>query len=318
MMKKKKEIEILSRIYDIAMFEIQENEEPDFLMKHTNDELYFGVEVTEYYYNETNARMDNVAGYSSSLLDGGDFIHKSDRNELKVTDITLISEAGEENIVRAIASNIPSTNEFVGRLIENIRTKNKKYQKYDKTLRHINLIVNNTEHFLSFHKRNYLFHILFTPEFVEVIKESNFNEIFLITEIINNTRLKIPLKLTLFISEYMLYQVAFFEYYGSKAELITPKEYYFQLIEYLVGVGFSSFGVRNDKNETEFFFSDYSIVINENEDGLKIRDWNGRSNNFEIEIFETNGKYIDNLLLDYFRKFKSEFMFASEIGFEIM
>ncbi|TXK80677.1 hypothetical protein [Paenibacillus sp. N3.4] len=84
-------------------------------MKYKNEETYFGVEVTEYYYNETNARMDNIPCYSSSLLDGGDFLHKSDRKELKVSDITLISNDGTENVVKAIASKVPSTDEHLGR-----------------------------------------------------------------------------------------------------------------------------------------------------------------------------------------------------------
>jgi len=317
MTKKDKERKILSNLYDIGLYEVLESEEPDFIMKYRNEESFFGVEITEYYYNETNARMDNIEGYFSSLLDGGDFLHKSDRKELDVSDITLISNDGAENVVKAIASKVPSTSENISKLIENIRSKNKKYRNYEKTLRHINLIVNNTEHFLCLHERKNLFHVLFTPEFVNAIIESSFHEIYLLTLAMDNVRLKIPLKLTLFVSEYMLYQDAFFEYYGVNAETASPKEFYFQFFEYLRGIGFSSLGVRSGTIETELFFSDYSIVINENEDGLKIRDWNDRSYNFEIEVFEANGKYIDDLFLDYFREYKTEFMFTSEIGFEI-
>jgi hypothetical protein len=85
-LKKKKERRIFDLVYaDRSFDEIKDFESPDFLVRSFPRTPYFGVEVTEQYLTETNARIDNISGYSGQLLDGGAFKHKDDR---KVLDIT--------------------------------------------------------------------------------------------------------------------------------------------------------------------------------------------------------------------------------------
>lgn len=186
MNKKDKEREILFKVYQEKLFDVIEQEEPDFLLKYKSDNSYFGVEITEYYYHGTNARLRNIEGYSLSLLDGGEFLHKKDKTELDVTDITLISNDGTETKVKAIAQKYPPYVENVFKIIDLINIKNKKVSHYVKSVRHLNLIINNTEDFLVNFNREHIFGILFIPELVDMILKTYYKEIFLITRIKDN------------------------------------------------------------------------------------------------------------------------------------
>jgi hypothetical protein len=51
---------------------------PDFSYRR-DGRTVLGVEVTELFSSESDARLKKVGGYWLSLIDGGDFIHKEDR-----------------------------------------------------------------------------------------------------------------------------------------------------------------------------------------------------------------------------------------------
>ena len=80
--KKDKERRIFDLVYaDRSLDEVKDSENPDFLVRFLPTTAYFdfGVEVTKYYLTETNARIDNIAGYTRGLLNGCDFKHKDDK-----------------------------------------------------------------------------------------------------------------------------------------------------------------------------------------------------------------------------------------------
>ena len=68
-MNKIEEKKILNEIYTDNMFEIQESEQPDFVLKNKNNNEKFGVEVTELYHNESSARLKNYPGYFEKILE---------------------------------------------------------------------------------------------------------------------------------------------------------------------------------------------------------------------------------------------------------
>jgi hypothetical protein len=67
-----------------ALAEVIDSERPDFLVRYSADSRIFGVEVTEFYQSDTNARLNRIPGYVSELLDGRDFRRKYDRKVLNV------------------------------------------------------------------------------------------------------------------------------------------------------------------------------------------------------------------------------------------
>lgn len=72
--KKQEERRIFDLVYaDRSFYEVKDSETPDFLVRYFPNTSYFGVEVTEYYLTETNARLDNITDYTGQLLNGKDY-----------------------------------------------------------------------------------------------------------------------------------------------------------------------------------------------------------------------------------------------------
>lgn len=53
-------------------------DKPDFLVSLVDD-LKFGVEITEFFQSESQARLNNIPSYISELLDGKSMRHKDDK-----------------------------------------------------------------------------------------------------------------------------------------------------------------------------------------------------------------------------------------------
>ena len=86
--KKQQERRIFDLVYaDRSFDEVKESENPDFLVRYFPNTPYFGVEVTECYLTETNARIHNISGYTDELLRVNNFRHKDDGKIIKVTKI---------------------------------------------------------------------------------------------------------------------------------------------------------------------------------------------------------------------------------------
>lgn len=72
------------RAFDLAyrahdQWTIALGESPDFIcLRH--DQPLLGVEVTELWQHETDARLSNIGGYFDSLLDDEEVVHKDDRH----------------------------------------------------------------------------------------------------------------------------------------------------------------------------------------------------------------------------------------------
>lgn len=93
MSKKDRERQIVCNIYNSKNITIKEHEMPDFII--VSNEETFGVEVTEYYYNESTARLINYKGYKERILNSKDdsVLDKSDigklsRHEMYILDTT--------------------------------------------------------------------------------------------------------------------------------------------------------------------------------------------------------------------------------------
>ena len=81
--KKHKEYQVLKRIYTSNKIRIQSSERPDFIIESKKEK--FGVEITEYYYNETSARLKNYKGYAEKILKSNsiDIIDQRDKEVIK-------------------------------------------------------------------------------------------------------------------------------------------------------------------------------------------------------------------------------------------
>lgn len=71
---KKKVLEraILNKVFSEKEFDIEETEEPDFLVTNKKFQEKFGVEVTELFINQSSARIKKIPNYIGQILNGED------------------------------------------------------------------------------------------------------------------------------------------------------------------------------------------------------------------------------------------------------
>ena len=59
--------------------EIMAGENPDFKVRSKHQQDFFGVEVAEFYYSESNARLRNIPNYLGEILDNRRYRHKEEK-----------------------------------------------------------------------------------------------------------------------------------------------------------------------------------------------------------------------------------------------
>src|SRR5690606_35408696 len=84
-MDKRREREALKHVFGNYAATAEERERPDFRIVHPN--LQHGVEVTEMYPSLIDAKLQNLGGYTSGLLDGTQPLHRADREKLRIETI---------------------------------------------------------------------------------------------------------------------------------------------------------------------------------------------------------------------------------------
>ncbi len=160
-MKKNKERTIFDLVYSGRPFDsVTPTEEPDFKVKNAYGE--FGVEITEFYFSQSEARMKNIPGYFTEILEGKKYRHKDDIVPLDVAEITV--QPGDNRRpgfnVKGIVRQLPRIDEYVKKISELIEHKNKRFKNYITGLNHVNLIIFDTGHRLLGTPKD-TFHYLF-------------------------------------------------------------------------------------------------------------------------------------------------------------
>ncbi|MHC4088877.1 MAG: hypothetical protein ACYSVY_01105 [Planctomycetota bacterium] len=194
---KTKERAVLRMIYDETDFHsISESEVPDFIIRSQGPTGYvFGVEVTDAYHSESSARLMNLPGYVTHLLQGGEYKHKDDRQRLTVDKVTITGPDGEfKGKVPAIIQDSPSLEGHIATLIDRIEAKASRYSKLETELGHVNLIISDAERRFLLADPEDVHRHFFTEELRTSVLHSPFREIFLISEIKEERIVFFPLK----------------------------------------------------------------------------------------------------------------------------
>ena len=214
MKKKSNERKILNLIYDESKYaEVIESERPDFKISHKFSCLLFGIEVTEFYNSESNARLKNIPDYFNEIIYQGHYRHKVDKTILKTDEVKIISADGEvKEITRGICQKLPKHEEYANLVANKIQLKGQKFSGYDKNLDHINLIIFDTEHQFNLIPIDQFYRYFYNTQVKEVLFASMFREIFFITVLNKNRKVYIPLKMLLLLAEYYLFGKILMEY----------------------------------------------------------------------------------------------------------
>ncbi len=177
------------------------HESPDFFIEGEKD-FILGVEVTESFSNQTEAKLRKLDNYSDDLLDGRQNIHLKDKGSISVDDITLIDENDEEiATTKAIIHKLPTIRKRLEGLQETIGLKNKKVKKYLSVCSEVDLIIKDSSNLFIMDDFDSFFKKLYFSIDLTVIKESLFREIFLLVSLKGKAEQIVPLKISFLLSD---------------------------------------------------------------------------------------------------------------------
>jgi hypothetical protein len=186
--------------------EILESECPDFLIRHKTQNIFFGVEITEFYFSESNARLRNLPNYFSEII-YGNYRHKADRQILKASDLTITTADGEpKGNTQGILQELPKPEHYINMIATLIASKSGKFNEYNQTLSHINLIILDMEARLQSSPIETFYSHLHIPSLKAALYLSQFREIFILTRANENRDVCIPLKMATLLAD--LYEFA--------------------------------------------------------------------------------------------------------------
>ena len=124
--KKRDEFRLLRCVYDVDGFEsVTPSERPDFIIRPGGTRGLFGVEVTEIFQSESDARLDRLPGYAAQLFAGGEPRHKDDYAALSLDTVSILEPDGtvKEADIPAIVRDMPTVDEYRSRIIAAIEVK---------------------------------------------------------------------------------------------------------------------------------------------------------------------------------------------------
>jgi hypothetical protein len=178
--KKEQELTILRTVFKKKRFpKYIFSEKPDFIVHHKKD---FGVEITEYYPDETMARMHNRPNYAQEVTNKT-YIHKDDAQILEVVNTEYFNEKKQKWIkleVPAVMQENQPIQLRVQRLIDQINDKTKLYHTYNSSLSDIDLIVcDSRASFIDGINDNYMRSIMKEIFARNIFRLSGFRNIYL-------------------------------------------------------------------------------------------------------------------------------------------
>ena len=267
--KREREWSALRCVYDEKTFEsVIPNEKPDFVLTHRGNQS-FGVEITEFFQSEPDARAYCISDYVPSLLTGGQPRHKDDYVELAVSTASIQDADGivKTDRIPVIMRAQPTVDQYRRMLIEVIRNKYSKVDGYDESLSHINLIVRDHVSLLWCNEREDFSKFVFNDDLRKLVSESKFREIFLVT-FLDRSEVYIPLGMLCLMSEFQLFG-ATVERMGQ-AEVDEDLDLFRFFAHFLRSRGYPA-NMTHDGGE-EVFFGNTGLMVDENK-GVILRDY---------------------------------------------
>jgi hypothetical protein len=178
------------------------SESPDFICLRGGIPV-LGVEVTELWQHETDARLSKISGYFDSLLDGGKVAHKDDRAIAKVETIQLMPKNSLEPIaeVPAIARKHPSPAERAKLLNTALEVKEGRVSDYLGRCGHVDLLVDDRSMLFWFSDFEQLIRPISGNSVRKGVTRSGFREVFLLAYSEGGRRVRVPLKASLLMED---------------------------------------------------------------------------------------------------------------------
>lgn len=208
MQKHERELDALRAVYSEATVRSAvHHDRPDFLLTRQSPPLRFGVEITDIYPTESDARLQNRPGYIQQLFEGGPYIHRDDAKNIPVATVEVSAEDGNVKAtgLPAIIQEVQDGPEHYEQIAEAIRIKSRKANAYTPWLNHLNLII--VDHFPNTEDRSepYFTGTLLGHGVRAALTASPFHEVFLVDRDKYGARAYRPLMLILLLEQFKLF-----------------------------------------------------------------------------------------------------------------
>lgn len=213
MNRRQRERAILRIVYKESEFQsVVQQESPDFVLQRVDTEP-FGVEITELFDTESDARTVIHPTYISDLLSGEPPMHRDDAAVLGVSEVTIRGPDGKEKAsgVPAIIRPLASVEERAGILAGTVDKKQRKAASYAGGLSHVNLIVMDRSD-ESWSPESLNIGELLIPDLRDELRRTRFREVFFVTRTRGRGRFYVPLRMVLLVSELYLFGEALISY----------------------------------------------------------------------------------------------------------
>lgn len=270
--KKTEERRIFDLVYgDGSLDDVRPHENPDFLVRLSAHLPYFGVEVTEYYVDETSARLDRIEGYSTSLLDGDGFRHKDDAQHVEVAKVDIVKpdDTVHAQDVPVIICKIPLPATCARDVAERIVRKGARVKASTAETSHTNLIIEDRTDVLRTVAKEDFYGIYFAPELVKAIQETDFREVFLLTNL-GGEHVYAPLKMLFLMAEAYVFD-AVLEECRTRGDIGADVDGRELFGAYLNEITTANVLVHRQDDGVEVIFGDFGIMMPNDEESVRIR-----------------------------------------------
>lgn len=239
---------------------ITESESPDFLLTRAGI-VVLGVEVTELFAHQSDARLKKVEGYAHSLLDGGPHRSASDHKRLRVSKVTITNkDESNPRTVDAIIIDQPNFATRVRLLESTVANKELLLANYKRKCPIIDLLIVDSSSLFRFDS----FKDFYTPLSLTVSRstliQSGFREITLLTTFGPEGRpVRVPLKLNLFVEDLFIFERLLLENERTSSE--SPSADVFVLLSAcLARCGYSNYVTFVDQGNPGFVIGSYAYL----------------------------------------------------------
>jgi hypothetical protein len=264
---------------------IVESERPDFICE-IPEKIRFGVEVTDFFLSESEARLCRIPNYAIDLLTTKKYKHKDDKHRIRVDKVIYHSaKTGERREIEAIIGEEHTIDVVVSRIKTAIENKTAKSAKYSTEI--VDLIVRDLDSRSRFDEIEMLIRAIHRTDAIQPILNTRFREIYLVTTN-NDESVCVPLRANLFIGEVLAYQKLFKEHHGTNIGSFTIGDFMVEMARYLTSkFGTIEYEVTN--NKPMLFYSSVGVGYGDRQE-LEIVDVSIESMaNREVADFDDEG-----------------------------
>ncbi|EOX4810788.1 hypothetical protein ACI0E8_004452, partial [Vibrio alginolyticus] len=323
--KDREEENILSRIFKESKYcEICKSEQPDFILKYDASSIGkvdVGVEITELYFDGTSARLKNKDNYVYEILEHGNYVHKDDKEKLKVQDVKYFSQAkpGEPFDTKILMHPNYTLQDYKKSLLQTIRRKSKKFLKYNTNVNQSALVIYDKENiFTKFDRINFV-SVFFDNLISKEIKSSPFDEIYLITRFKNDhNQYYVQLKYCLLQNELGVL-LNYIEKNKLNGKLDSLGAEVIDLYaEVLFKKGYPSIGFSERNGNRVVNVNRYSFSVNVSDRGMSVFDDFPRLYINEHKYSEVDAKFFTEKSFSLYLKETKDKFVSFEVGFKAL